>query len=330
MKQVATFLIIVFIGFASQAKEIIHEQLPANSGETLTVRLNTGGSVHVETWSENTVDVVLEILTCEGGECDYSIERSKNGVEVRTTFTRRNPVNSTNLKLRVKVPEAFHLDIVTAGGSVFVYDLQGNIKGRSGGGSLVLSGTRGNLDLTLGGGSIELSNVHASGRVSTGGGSLRASGIDGQVSFSTGGGSVSINQAVGAISVRTGGGSIKAEQVAGIFSAATGAGNISVSLAEEAANKLCNLRLSSGYGKVFLSVPTGFSTNILAELTETDMGRNIYNISSDIPLTIEKKRNSASRGRDSHTTTTARLEKSEISNTLVIKTTNGDINIRRQ
>ncbi len=88
----------------------------------------------------------------------------------------------------IKVPYNWDLTIYTAGGDIRIFDVSGQISGKTLGGDIRLSHINGRLNLTTAGGDIELRDSNADGRVHTMGGDVEFRNVIGNVSGTTLGG----------------------------------------------------------------------------------------------------------------------------------------------
>lgn len=176
----------------------------------------------------------------------------------------------------------------TGGGKVLISNVIGDLKARSGGGSVVYRNVRsasgdmrtptgvadGQVDpetvlINSAGGRIDIDQAPAGARVETGGGSVRVVGAE---RF---------------IAARTGGGSIKMELGEGWVEAETGAGSIELTVLRDIVGK-GDIELTSGAGDITVTLPADFSMNADIELGVTRNAREEYTISSDFPLQIDE------------------------------------------
>lgn len=88
----------------------------------------------------------------------------------------------------IKVPYNWDLTIYTAGGDIRIFDVSGQISGKTLGGDIRLLHINGRLNLTTAGGDIELRDSNADGRVHTMGGDVEFRNVTGNVSGTTLGG----------------------------------------------------------------------------------------------------------------------------------------------
>lgn len=330
MKTIFAVILICLFVQPVPARTALTERVPVEEGQTLKMSLPTGATVNISTWQEAAVEASLQVLECTGGDCEISLKGTARGAEIRSAFrsARRAHMTSTTIRIDVKVPERFDVEITSSGGSVSVSGLQGSLQGSTAGGGLTISGLEGHVRFSTGGGSVQVFNSKLEATIRTGGGDIKVSDstIDGGIN--TGGGSVLVSNATLNGGTNTGGGSISAEEISGNYYAATGAGDITVSLSKEMAMEELELRLGTGSGKVSLMLPEGMDPGISVELAYTS-NKEICDIMSDFDLEIEKTTEwDDSKGTPRKYVYGKSVTGSPLQN-IRIKNTNGDVEIRR-
>jgi DUF4097 and DUF4098 domain-containing protein YvlB len=252
------------------------------------------------------------------GDHEVTFEQDDNQVTVKAK-SKRDALGwrpwRPNLQVRYEiiVPRQFNLDLKTAGGSIGVGDLTGEVRlqtaggslktasitgqvwGRTAGGSITVDGATGTVDVHTAGGSIHLGEVggtveaetagggitvktaKGSVKAKTAGGSIRIDQAGGQVRAETSGGSITIKTARGAVEARTAGGGIQVDEVHGAIDARTSAGSVTVGLAGPLAE---DCRLDTSGGSITLSLPKDFAADVDAK---TSGGR----VTTDVPVTTQ-------------------------------------------
>jgi hypothetical protein len=211
MTRYATALVLLasWLPAAAGADEF-RQTLAVQPGGTLEIDLSSG-SVEVETHDENEVAVEAESRGLSGGLMRF--ELSGDGVNARFKASHSGWLGvfgSGGLRVHVRVPEVFSVDVRTGGGSVEIDDLGGRASVRTSGGSIELAGALGDAELK------------------TSGGPIRAEEVEGDVTARTSGGAIQISDVTGRVEARTSGGSIRVYDVAGPVLARTSGGSISV------------------------------------------------------------------------------------------------------
>jgi hypothetical protein len=133
-------------------------------------------------------------------EAFVSLDRVGREVRLRSDFdpSFRQRSSSTSFSFELWVPRSVDVDIASAGGSVSIDNLNGEITGYSGGGGINIVSTSGSASLTTGGGDIAVSNSDLHGTVSTGGGAVTITGVTGGLRGLSGSGPVITSLSPGA------------------------------------------------------------------------------------------------------------------------------------
>ncbi len=215
----------------------------------------------------------------------HQVELTQQGSDVRVS-SRSQPESRwfwfwrggrLSVRYVISVPKHYHADLRTAGGSISVSDLEGNVKVRTSGGSLRLGKINGPVWGRTSGGSITLEGCRQTADVETSGGSLNIGDVEGAVVARTSGGAIRIKQAKGDVTARTSGGSISVDEVFGKIDASTSGGSISARLARQPEGD-CRLRTSGG------SITVRMAETIAVNLdARTSGGR----VSTDLPVTLQ-------------------------------------------
>ena len=186
-KSVIVMLILGFVGFL-YAGDKLERELKLGFGKSVTIDLNTGGSITVTGWDKELVSIVAEAY---GDIDDYQIditERSK-GINIDIDHSGHFR-HSGDVDVVVYVPKKVNLEVETMGGSITLDNIEGDIEGETMGGELDLSNLKGNIEMTTMGGEIQVSNSQLDGEVKTMGGDITFRDVFGDVKGSTMGGDI--------------------------------------------------------------------------------------------------------------------------------------------
>lgn len=233
------------------------------------------GSIEVTTHRQARVDVRLSLDTrtndrsdaarmLEDFEVDFDSKGHDVSIEARYHEGGRGLFRffgSSELRVRweVVVPETYHLDLRTAGGSIEVRDLNGNVEARSSGGSLTFGHVQGSVNGRTSGGAISIEET------------------GGTVDVSTSGGSIRIDRARGDVRARTSGGSIRVDEVFGAIDAVTSGGSISATISAQPEHD-CRLSTSGG------SVTVHLDPSIAVDVDARSSGGGVR---ATVPVTVE-------------------------------------------
>ena len=122
--------------------EKTEQTFSVNPGGMLTIDAQAG-SIRIESWERNEVDVLVEKRSDDKDEADarekfdeveVSINQQGNDIRIQSDGFRRRNYRSVPIRFIVKVPSAYNLDLNTEGGGVRIGDLQGDVLARTSGG----------------------------------------------------------------------------------------------------------------------------------------------------------------------------------------------------
>ncbi|MBV9574269.1 MAG: hypothetical protein JOY93_09465 [Acidobacteriales bacterium] len=247
------------------------------------------------------------------------------------------------------------LDAQSGGGSIHVDDIGGTVNAETGGGSIDVGSVGSDLNLHTGGGAIKVASAKGKIHAESGGGSVAVvSGLQGAV-LATGGGNIHIGTCTGTVKASTGGGSIDLGDIAGPAEVETAGGSIRL------ASATGQVRAATGSGAIELNAVPGAraqtgSGGIVAKfvasngqrsdsILETSAGDIVVYLSPSIHVTVRASIEAAS-GHGIHSDFSEIRVNSEGGEwgpknitaegtlngggpVLKIRTTNGDISLRR-
>jgi hypothetical protein len=197
--------------------------------------VKTHGAVVVRGGTGNQVSYVLR--TRVQGRSEGDAIRQLRAVSLRTAshasgldIDLRYPSATEVLTdLEIRTPSKLsQLFVLTQGGNVEAYDIDGAVQARSGGGLIQMDRIGGDAVARTGGGEIRLGKIAGGARCLSGGGSIYADFCGGESWFETAGGEIVIREAGGPLHASTAGGSIRVDRAATTVSAHTTAGRIEV------------------------------------------------------------------------------------------------------
>lgn len=241
------------------------------------------GKVEVETWDRDAVDVAVE-RTSELESLEF--DEQEGTITVRARRKERGILGwlrSGDAPLfQVTVPRRFDLDLTTAGGTIGIADIDGEVVARTAGGSLVIGEVGGSVHGRTAGGSIRIDDATGAVDVGTSGGKIRLGRVGGPVNARTTGGSIHIDDAQGPVSAQTTGGSIRLGDVGGTLDAKTTGGAIRATLAQQPEG---DSRLRTTGGSIDLALAEGIKLDIDARTTG---GRVSADLTDAVPASERK------------------------------------------
>jgi DUF4097 and DUF4098 domain-containing protein YvlB len=212
------------------ALETDHGSIKVNSsgGDAVTVDI----TFRRKRGSQNRFHDILE---------DFDVEMRQNGQDVSVRVEHeRNPSKFwksvgkyLEIEFIITVPKKYDLDLSTAGGSVSIGDLEGEVLCSTSGGKLAFSRIKGAIVGRTSGGSITLDACDGDVDVKTSGGKVRIGKVSGDIVAHTSGGRIEVDEVMGSIRAKTSGGSVKARisrQPEDDCTLVTSGGNITVYL----------------------------------------------------------------------------------------------------
>ena len=215
-------------------------------GGTLTLETDLG-SIDVKTHDRDQVEIEIDFKSSNSrklqsfyNDFDVEFRQESKDVYVKAEYTRDqwnfwdSIAKDIQVSFYVTLPRQYHLALSTAGGSITVSELEGQVEANTSGGSL-------NFGVILG---------PITGRTS--GGSISVESCDGRVDVKTSGGSIHLGKVMGNVYARTSGGSIHVDEVKGSIDAATSGGPVSAMISEQPVED-CKLQTSGGGIRITLA-----------------------------------------------------------------------------
>ncbi|GMQ81282.1 MAG: hypothetical protein BMS9Abin05_0713 [Rhodothermia bacterium] len=296
--------------------------------------LSNGVSISTEFERRNSrADVEIEVMV----PSVFNVEVETTGGEISVNGVEGKLVGETmggELELSGLTGT---IDFETMGGEILLEDSDVDGRISTMGGEITVTNVTGNVKANTMGGEVSYNNVRqrsktgrdAEVQISTMGGEITVDRADYGADLKTMGGEIHVGSAKDHVKVSTMGGEISIEEIDGWVEASTMGGDIEVNMVGNPGEGDRHVDLSSMGGDIVLTVPDGLSMEIEAEITVT--GRydiDEFKVQSDFDLKIEQTAAGERRRRDDAlivATGTVGSGKHRIT----IKTTNGDITIRR-
>ena len=253
-----------------------------SSGGTLVLDLKTGASVRIVGTDEKRVRMRATLAGRDWRNTIITTETEGSGARISTDYRDRHGNHSSSHRIEITVPRRFNVQINSAGGDVFIRDVEGDFRGTTGGGEINIRDARGSARLSTGGGPVNVTNSSLSGSVSTGGGGVLIQGVsggltghsgsggvfygddkvkfaevsrdgmartvDGKLFVNKGGGSVHIGDAPKGATINTGGGGVTIGDADGDVVIITGGGDVTIGSASKSA------KVTTGAGDVKITM----------------------------------------------------------------------------
>ncbi len=264
----------------------IEKSFQVQKGGTLFLKTDRGSvTIRAHAAEEVKVDVMLEADTRNRerakewlDEFEISFEQRGSDVDIRGEWPHEWSWHSDRLKVHfdILVPQQYNLDVETAGGSIDVGDLKGEVKLQTSGGSITTGRIGGPVSAHTSGGSISIAGAKGETVAHTAGGGITLGEIDGSADAKTSGGSITVEGVNGDLQARTSGGSLRLQNVSGNLIAKTSGGSITARLLKQI-NAPADLETSGG--SIRLEIPPDFKADIDASTS----GGRVY---ADLPIIV--------------------------------------------
>ncbi len=220
---------------ASAAGKDFEQRVAAQAGGRLRVELDSG-SIVIESHDREEVRVDALAAGMGAGRLDFEFSAEGDEVKLKGRPGGWMPavLGSPHVRVRVRVPTEFSVDIRTGGGAIEIEELEGEVRARSSGGAIEMGRIRGDVDVETSGGAIEAGEIDGELRARTSGGPIRVFAVTGSVEARTSGGPIEILGAGDRVEADTSGGAISvrfSEAPSGVLE--TSGGNIDVEFPED-------------------------------------------------------------------------------------------------
>jgi hypothetical protein len=292
MKQSLILLFASCLVAFGETDEQLNKEFPVKPGGKLVVDVDFG-SIEVNTNASNevTVDVYRRVSRSSKSDeetflRDHPVTFSQDGNTV--TISSRAKTKSgngshgsqrTEGRYTITVPGPFNAQLRTAGGSVGVSDLTGDVKANTSGGGFKFARLHGTLTAETSGGGIRVNECEGPLRVHTGGGGIEVASGSGSLEGETSGGPVTVRDFHGPAHVGSSGGGITIENVAGKVDGSTSGGSISARFSAPISEEV---KLETSGGGVTLRVPESSAFDL-------DASTSGGSVASDIPVAVVGK-----------------------------------------
>lgn len=264
---------------------IAEKNFKANPGGKLTISSDQG-AIQVRTHKDKLVGIKItsreELSPKEIEELlDIRFDQDGDNVSVDVDVLKKrgwfSAGRNLNLLIVANIPKKFDVDLSTAGGSIWVDDLEGRLEARTAGGSLQFGDITGPIIARTAGGSISVQGGKGQVDVKTSGGSINLGHVVGHISAKTAGGSIEVEEAAGDLEVKTSGGSITLNKIKGKVDASTSGGSIHATIAGQPSGD-CRLVTSAGTITVQLSSEAA---------VDVDARSSVGKVVSEFPVKIQ-------------------------------------------
>ena len=136
------------------------DRAPASAGERLAVALEHG-SVRIESHDRDEVRVEADVRGLGASGVRFRLERETGGLRLRVDRDAwlRFLSGGPSVRVRIRVPRVFSVDVATAAGHIEVNALRGDVTARSRGGEIRVENVEGRVEAATGDGQIRIAGV---------------------------------------------------------------------------------------------------------------------------------------------------------------------------
>lgn len=203
---VALVVLLTAAPLAAAARDF-ERRVPAESGGKLRADLDVGA---IEVESHDAEEVRVELLAAGVGtrRLNFDLESDGSDVKLRANLGGWLPIGHPHVRVRIRVPQEYSVDLRTSGGPIDLDDLEGDVSIRTSGGRIAVGNVEGKVDLRTSGGDIEAGEIEGELDAQTSGGGVRALRVEGSVKVRTSGGPIDVFGVSGPVDLRTSGGSV--------------------------------------------------------------------------------------------------------------------------
>ncbi|NWF88705.1 MAG: DUF4097 family beta strand repeat protein [Ignavibacteriaceae bacterium] len=203
LKLSAVYVLILLSSFAYSCTDIdnVDENLKIIHEKTFTIlpgkdlHLDASlGNINVTSWSKNEVHIKILGNAKAKEKVEFLFNESEDKIEIQAKYDWSLFMSLKNVKLifEIQVPREFNLKTITAGGDIKIQDVKGKIYSRTSGGDIILSQVNGKTDIGTSGGDISFNNSYGDINASTSGGNIKGNKFSGKIEVSTSGGDIEL------------------------------------------------------------------------------------------------------------------------------------------
>ncbi len=279
----------------STLKTISEKTFNTTPGKNFTLKASSGD---VKITTSDAPQVYIKVLGNEIAtkKINLNFDDSENGITV--TAEKEGALNffnfGNNIRLRFEIilPVKYSANISRSGGDISISNLQGETILHTSGGDISIDNLNGSLKAFTSGGDINCTNINGPIKIQTSGGDIICSKFVSDLDASTSGGNISLDGKDAKIKASTSGGEIK--------------------LIYSGDNK--GIDLSSSGGSINLILPSDFNASAKMYTSGGTIDYSGFSVNNVTKITSTKFEADLNKG----------------GNPLIVKTSGGDIDLRKQ
>lgn len=212
-----TFFLFVSSSYSCAESEYKDEKLKVIHDKTFSIspgndfKLDaSSGDIVISSWNKNEVHVKILGNDNAKEKVEFNFNESEDMIEVEAKYdwSLFMFVKGVKLRFEIKVPNEFNIDAVTSGGDIKLQNVKGKVITKTSGGDISVTDLNGKIEVSTSGGDISCSNIMGDVNLSTSGGDIKANKFSGTLEVSTSGGDIQLIGSDSKISGTTSGGDI--------------------------------------------------------------------------------------------------------------------------
>lgn len=208
---VSFVLLFTSLNLSAGNGKLIHDKtFDAKSGEQLEIKADFG-DIKVQSGSSDIIEVKIYGNSRTEDNVDFYFEETSKGLRIiaeKEGGSWGSWFSSYKLKFEIQVPSEFDLRLTTAGGDIYVTEIDGQKLLGTSGGDIKIAESYGKVKASTSGGDVDVKKHSGNCEVSTSGGDIKIEKLVGSIKASTSGGDIRIQSAEGEIEAGTSGGDI--------------------------------------------------------------------------------------------------------------------------
>jgi len=245
---------------ANKGKLLKKKTIEITTQELLKVKAS-GADVFVSSWDSSKAEVKIFGKEKDANKFKFAIKKTDKAIFVLIKKGKKYRglldffhFSIYNLKIKIKLPQKFKINILTSGGDIKIKNILGRATLLTSGGDVTCKKSSGQLEIKTSGGDIHVSGHTGNIEAKTSGGDIFANNSNGDVSLKTSGGDIKIIANNCKINASTSGGDIICYLKGSSFpvNLITSGGDISIKLSRQFKT---SLKLKTTGGEISVKLP---------------------------------------------------------------------------
>jgi len=269
--RIGLLAVLVAAALAPAAAGAFEEAIPVEPGGTLAIDVDLGeglrpdpGFLELASHEADEIHVVADADGWSSWGVRVSLDAAgpTARLDVRVGGTTSWMFGGPRVRVRVRVPREFSVDIRSKSGPVRIQDIEGSVRARTRDAGVEVRGVAGPVKLRVVNGAVELEEITGDLQVTSSEGSIQIAWVAGDVEARTTAGEIDMRHIDGEVTAKTLDGTIELAQIRGPIVARTERGSVRASFSGPPAGSLETER-----GGVDVVIPTDSAVDLDARAT---------------------------------------------------------------